>query len=61
MEKFTMSMPGTVGGAKMIFTEQEIKQGEIQSYRPSDEFVSKQESEAFAAGARWAESQLRGG
>jgi hypothetical protein len=58
MEKYTMTMPGTLGGAKMVFTDKQIKEGEIKSYRPSDEFVSKQESEAFAAGVRWAESQL---
>lgn len=60
MEKFTMQMPGTLGGAKIVFTEREIKKGEIEFYRPADEFVSKQESEAFAAGVRWAESKLRG-
>lgn len=59
MEKFTMQMPGTLGGAKIVFTEKEIKQAEIKHYRPSDEFVSKEESEAFAAGVRWAEAQLR--
>jgi hypothetical protein len=59
MEKNTMQMPGTLGGAKIVFTEKQIKEGEVKTYRPSDEFVSKQESEAFAAGVRWAESQLR--
>jgi|LakMenEpi03Aug12_release.lakeMendotaPanAssembly.Ray.scaffolds.fasta_scaffold5806284_1 hypothetical protein len=59
MNNFTMPMPGTLGGAKMVFTDKQIKEGEIKSYRPSDEFVSKQESDAFAAGARWAESHLR--